>query len=180
MSKRAESSPQQKQGTFFQRNGWIVFFIIGLIIALFGLGDMVTGGATFAGGEAPTVLQISGLTWQQLSSASPNAAAMIDYLVRAGGAHLFVLGLLSILVAATAFRRGERWAWVAMWLWPLWMGLVVLLLLSATKQPGAGVPPPLVSGTIFFSIAVLTLALSFRKFFPHQQKSASAPTPVET
>lgn len=26
---------------------------------------------------------------------------------------------LTVAVAATAFRRGERWAWVAFWVWPV-------------------------------------------------------------
>ncbi|MCC7163821.1 MAG: hypothetical protein IT331_15100 [Anaerolineae bacterium] len=164
----------QKSETFFERYSWIVFLALGLIIALFGLGDILTGGATFESGEAPTLQGISGMTWQQLSSTSPNAASMIDYLVRAGGLHLFILGLLSMSVAATAFRRGERWAWFAMWLWPLWLGMVVLLLLSVYKQAGPGVPPPLVSGSIFLVITVSALGLSFRKFFPKQQTAVGA------
>lgn len=156
----------QKSETFFERYSWIVFFVLGLILTLFGLGDIMTGGATFEGGEAPTLQGISGMTWQQLSSTSPNAAGMIDYLVRAGGAHLFLLGLLSMVVAATAFRRGERWAWFAMWLLPLWLAMVVILLLSTYKPAGPGVPPPLVSGVIFIVIAAVTLGLSFRKYFP--------------
>lgn len=164
----------QKSGTFFERYGWIVFLALGLIIALFGLGDIMMGGATFDGGEAPTVQGISGMTWQQLNSVSPNAASMIDYLVRAGGINLFLLGLVSAVVAATAFRRGERWAWFAMWLLPLWLGMIVLLLLSVYKPAGPGLPPPLVSGSIFFVVMVLTLALSFRKYFPKQQSIIGA------
>ena len=164
----------KKSETFFERYSWIVFLALGLIIALFGLGDILSGGATFEGGEAPTLQGISGMTWQQLSSANPNAASMIDYLVRAGGVHLFILGLLSMVVAATAFRRGERWAWYAMWLWPLWLGMVILLLLSVYKQSSPGVPPPLVSGGIFIVITIVTLALSFRKFFPKQQAAVGA------
>jgi hypothetical protein len=174
MSSTTTAVVTKKPGTFFERYSWVVFVALGLIITLFGLGDMMTGGATFEGGEAPTVQGISGMTWQQLSSASPDAANMIDYLVRAGGINLFLLGLLSAVVAATAFRRGERWAWFAMWLWPLWLAMIVLLLLSAYKQPGPGVPPPLVSGSIFLVITVLTLALSFRKFFPKRQAAVGA------
>lgn len=174
MSSIALPVTAQKSETFFERYSWIVFLALGLIIALFGLGDIMTGGTTFEGGEAPTLQGISGMTWQRLSSTSPNAASMIDYLVRAGGVHLFVLGLLSLIVAVTAFRRGDRWAWFAMWLWPLWLGMVVLLLLSVYKQSGPGVPPPLVSGTIFLAITVATLALSFRKFFPKQQVAVGA------
>lgn len=174
MSNTTKSVAAKKSGTFIERYSWIVFLALGLIIALFGLGDMMMGGATFEGGEAPTLQGISGMTWQELNSASPNAASMIDYLVRSGGIHLFLLGLLSMVVAATAFRRGERWAWFAMWLWPLWLAMIVLLLLGTYKPAGPGVPPPLVSGAIFFVITALTLALSFRKFFPKRQAVVGA------
>jgi hypothetical protein len=162
---RKESATTKTSETFFGRHAWKVFLGLSIIIALFGLGDMLTGGSTFQSGEGPTMQGISGLSWEQLQIASPNAANMIDYLVRAGGAHLFVLGLWSMAVSVTAFRRGERWAWYAMWLWPLWLALIVFLLLGAYKQPGPGIPPPLVSGSIFFILSVLTLALSYRKYF---------------
>lgn len=161
--------PNHKTENFFERHTWQVFLGLGIIITLFGLGDMLTGGSTFQSGEGPTLQGISGMTWEQLQTTSPNAANMIDYLVRAGGAHLFVLGLWSMVVALTAFRRGERWAWYAMWLWSLWLGLIVFLLLSAYKQPGPGIPPPLASGSVFFILCVLSLLLSYRKFFPKPQ-----------
>ncbi len=31
----------------------------------------------------------------------------------------FVAVVLTVAIAATAFRRGERWAWFAFWVWPL-------------------------------------------------------------
>lgn len=163
------TAASKKTEPFFARYSWIVFLGLSIIIALFGLGDILTGGATFESGEAPTLQGISGMTWQELGSASPNAATMLDYLVRAGGAHLLVFGLLSMIVAVTAFRRGDRWAWYAMWLWPLWLVLVIVVLLTAYKQSGPGFPPPLVSGSIFIVLTVLTLLLSYRKFFPNSK-----------
>lgn len=163
----------QKSETFIERYSWIVFLVLSLIIALFGLGDILTGGSTFESGEAPTMQGISGMTWQELGSTSPNAAHMIDYLVRAGGAHLFVLGLLSLIVAVTAFRRGDRWAWYAMWLWPFWLALIIVILLSAYKQPGEGIPPPLASGSIFIVLTLSTLLFSYRKFFPKTRSVAN-------
>lgn len=163
------TTTNKKTEPFLARYGWIVFLVLSLILTLFGLGDIFTGGSTFESGEGPTLQGISGMTWQELASTSPNAANMIDYLVRAGGAHLFVFGLLSLIVAVTAFRRGDRWAWYAMWLWPLWLVLIIVILLTAYKQPGPGIPPPLISGSIFMGLAVLTLLLSYRKFFPKQQ-----------
>ena len=164
MSSTATSSVNQKTGTFFERHAWKVFLGMSLIIALFGLGDVIMGGSTFKTGEAPTLQGITGMTWQELGTESPQVANLIDYLVRLGGAHLLVVGVLSTLVSLTAFRQGERWAWYAMWIWPLWIALILPILLKAYKQPGPSVPPPLISGPIFFALSVLTLGLSYRKF----------------
>ncbi len=159
------STKNQTRENFFERHGWLVFLGLSIIITLFGLGDVFAGGSTFGGGEAPTMQGITGMTWEQLQAESPNTVKLIDFVVRSGGAQLFLLGLLSCAVSANAFRRGERWAWFAMWLWPLWLAFVPLLLLAVVKQPSAGIPPPLVSGTIFFLLAMMTLLLSYRKFF---------------
>jgi hypothetical protein len=37
-----------RRETWFERNGWTIFTAISLITALFGLGDMISGGSTFA------------------------------------------------------------------------------------------------------------------------------------
>lgn len=166
-------SVNNKRENFVERHAWKVFLGLSIIIALFGLGDMLTGGATFESGEGPTLQGISGKTWAGLQADSPNAAAMIDYLVRAGGAHLCILGLLSLVVSLTAFRRGERWAWYAMWMWALWLAMIIGILLSAYKQPGPGIPPPLISGSVFLVLSVLTLLLSSRKFLGGRQPGAS-------
>lgn len=158
--------PSQEKA--YQKYAWVILFVLGLIIALFGLGDIPMGGSSFESGEGPTLQGITGLTWQELRAESPHAAAMLDYLVRAGGANLLVLGLFGMAVSWTGFRRGERWAWYAMWLWPVWFALVVLLLMSVYKLPGPGVPPPFVSGPVFLILSVLALLLPYRKFFPKQ------------
>jgi hypothetical protein len=40
-------------------------------------------------------------------------------LVLLGTTYASVAVVLTVAVAATAFRRGERWAWFAFWVWPL-------------------------------------------------------------
>jgi hypothetical protein len=49
-----------------------------------------------------------------LVAASPKAAAFITVVFRVYGSYVVAFGLLAIFVAATAFRRGERWAWWAL------------------------------------------------------------------
>jgi len=66
----------------------------------------------------------------------------------------------------TALRRGERWAWYAMWVWPIGVALIVAVLWSATQGRGDGIPVPIISGSITIVISVLTLALSARRYVP--------------
>ncbi len=53
-------------------------------------------------------------TWQQFVAAAPEAPGYITVLFRVYGAYIVAYGLLAIAVAATAFRRGDRWAWWAL------------------------------------------------------------------
>ena len=150
-------------GTWFERNGWTIFSGISLIIAFFGLGDVIGGGSTFASGEKVLFHRMSGTTWDALQAAQPGAAHMIDYQVRAGGAWLFMLGIMSFAICVTALRHGERWSWYAMWVWPLGFALIMAVLWSAAG-PGDGIPVPIISGSIMIVISVLTLALSARRY----------------
>ncbi len=53
-------------------------------------------------------------SWTELANASPRTAAFIMLLFRMYGVYIVVFGLLAVAVAATAFRRGESWAWWAL------------------------------------------------------------------
>jgi hypothetical protein len=76
------------------------------------------------------------------------------------------IGLFSMAIVLTGFRRGERWAWYTMWLLPFLFAFHQLILRSAYKHPEAGTPTSLASGLGLFIVTALTLALSYRKFFP--------------
>jgi hypothetical protein len=53
-------------------------------------------------------------SWTELVSAFPMAGQYMTVLFRMYGVFNVVFGLLSIAIAATAFRRGEVWAWWAL------------------------------------------------------------------
>jgi hypothetical protein len=53
----------------------------------------------------------SGGSWPELG---PAARGFMEVLFRAYGAYNVAFGLLAIAIAATAYRRGERWAWWAL------------------------------------------------------------------
>ena len=165
MSGKTIAFADQKTETFFERHAWKVFFVMSLFLALIGLPDLLAGGSFYQKGDVSLLKGITGMTWEQLKSTSPNAVDMIDFKVRMGGLEYLFLGLFSMTIVLTGFRRGERWAWYTMWLFPIFMALHTLVILNAFKHPQAGTPEPLGSGLFMFVLTAMTLVLSYRKFF---------------
>ena len=62
------------------------------------------------------------LSWSALTALSPSVAEFITILFRMYGTFNVVFGLMAVAIAATAFRRGERWAW-----WALLIGNTIAL-----------------------------------------------------
>ena len=56
----------------------------------------------------------TGQSWSDLERTSPATIAFATVIFRVYGAYNVAFGLLAIFTAATAFRRGERWAWWAL------------------------------------------------------------------
>lgn len=112
---------------------------------------------------------VTGTTWNELKAASPRVANLIDLLSRMGGASLFAVAVLAGIICLRGFRRGERWAWIAMWTLPLWMALTTFFIATANRDQSAGTPVPLISGSILIAVAALALVLSVRPFFRARQ-----------
>lgn len=166
MSSKTIAFANQKNESFFERHAWKVLLFFSVFMALIGLPDLLIGGSFYQVGDEALLYGITSMTWEQLEAASPNAAAMIDFKVRMGGLQYLFLGLFSMAITLTGFRRGERWAWYTMWLFPLFFVAHSLVIRNAYKHPEVGTPEPLVSGLAVLAITALTLALSYRKFFP--------------
>lgn len=147
---------------FVGRHTWKVFTALSVLIALFGLGDVIVGGATFVNGESALFQSMSGTSWPEFTAADPGAAHLVDYLVRAGGLHLLIVGLLSLAICLTALRRRKRWAWFAMTIWVVWLAAVPAMVLALRLDQQGPLPVPVISGTILLLVTVATLVLSFR------------------
>jgi hypothetical protein len=150
--------------SFFERHVWKVFAAVGVIVALFGVGDVASGGASFESGEGVLFGSMTGTTWDELRAADPGAAKMIDYLWRAEGAALVAVGMLALAISLTALRHGDRWAWYAMWVFPLWIALIYLVFWIVQPDLRTGIPVPMISGAVFLVVTVATLGLSYRTY----------------
>jgi hypothetical protein len=151
--------------TFFERHAWKVLLVVIFFIGFFGVSDMVGGASDLQNGETVFMHSITGMSWNELQASSPRVANLIDLKFRTDGAALVTIALLSMAVCLISFRKGERWAWFAMWLPELWMLSTVFFILMADKLPGSGTPLPVISGSILSVIWVSMLGLSYRKFF---------------
>ena len=69
------------------------------------------------GGTPILIAGFEGFThgsWAELVAASPNTAAFVTLVFRMFGALCATFGIVAVMIAANAFRRGERWAWWAL------------------------------------------------------------------
>jgi hypothetical protein len=156
---------------FFERHGWKILAGVSAIFLLFGLGDIIRG----MDADPAIAESITGVEWEALQASDPAMANMIDLGVRSSGMGIFFLSILSIAVILFAFRPGQRWAWVVMWIWPAWMALIFLSFFTADLQPGFPTPPPMLSAPFFLAVTLITLALTRRKFFPGRDAPSLEP-----
>ena len=79
----------------------------------------------------------AGRSWQELMATSPAAAGFTGVLFRVYGAYVVAFGLVATAVAATAFRRGEAWAW-----WALLVGNTIAFVSAMTYDWTVGAIGP--------------------------------------
>ena len=101
-----------------QRVAWILILIVDVGYIAWGAGAAASPGHLLGpGGKAilPAGYEgFSGGSWSELAGASPLIAGYMTLLFRMYGAYNVLFGLMGSAIAATAFRRGERWAWWAL------------------------------------------------------------------
>lgn len=132
---------------FWSRHAWK--FLLGLVavIGLFGIGDVILG----LDADPGIPLAVTGLTIDEIRASGGTLTELIELQVRSGGVHLIVMSAVWATVVLIPFRRGERWAWYAMWTFPFWAASVAVAFLFVELQPDTPPPPPAISGWIFLA-----------------------------
>lgn len=87
-----------------------------------------------------------------------------------------LIGLFGVVIAVYGLRRGERWAWYAMLLWPLWT-----IAQDVRTQSGGYLPDeaesiltttflffPVLAGPVFLILIVAALALTYHAVFSNR------------
>jgi hypothetical protein len=91
-----------------------------LAIVFADAGLLLWGALTVIAPQCPGACMTNGFeiftrqSWADLAAVSASTASFLLLVFRVFGAYNVAFGLLGIAVAATAFRRGEAWAWWAL------------------------------------------------------------------
>lgn len=104
-----------------------VSWILVLAVAVLSVGSALYVGLT------PTAEQteLQGRNWEQFASQDPEVAALYAMDLALLGMSIGAFAVLAAVIAAIPYRRGERWAWYALWVVPLlWAGVAARMLID--------------------------------------------------
>jgi hypothetical protein len=105
---------------------------------------------------------LSGRTWEQFALQDPEVANLVSRQLNVLGFLGAGFGLLAAVVSVIPYRRGERWAWFALWLFAVAIGVVAARQLIDQYPAGyyyAGIT----------TVAVVALLTPVRNFLrPHE------------
>lgn len=102
-----------------------------------------------------------GTTWAQLSSSNPRFANFLASTLIDDGISGVGLAVFGMVVAATSYRKGEKWAWYVQWSMPLGILAAQLNIYELT-----GSVMVIILAAIFTGVSLLALFLPIRQFFP--------------
>jgi hypothetical protein len=117
----------------------------------------------------------TGYSWSALTTTSPRAIEFMTLVFRMYGAYGVAFSLMAIAIAATAFRRGARWAW-----WTLLIGNTLTFVSAMTYDQIARAVGPfelteyLGLGAIYLALAVTVPFLKERRDRQDRAQQVSA------
>jgi hypothetical protein len=141
----------------YEKYAWVIPFVMGLFFSVSMVATLFDPGIIT--GAEHAVESLTGSTFSQLAATSPGIANYVYYLIRVLAIFSAGLGAFLAAVSATAYRKGEVWAWYLTWVVPL----LFLLDLSNDYLAFGYVD---VSSMVIAAILVVGLILPYRKFFP--------------
>lgn len=105
------------------------------------------------------------MTWTQLVSSNPRLASFIASTLVDDGISGVGLAVFGMIVSATGYRKGEKWAWYVSWSMPVGILAAQLNIYQLT-----GSTMILVLAVIFTVVSLLALFLPLGQFFPKQPR----------
>jgi hypothetical protein len=135
--------------TWYERAAWIWFALLcASVLPLAAVAYVAPSAATGMwarfGYELPAAVM-----------ADATATAYVDFIGHWAITGTIGLDLFGLLIAVTAFRRGERWAWLAFWYWPAMFATHFVTYASAFRY----------AQLVWIVASVAALLATYRKVF---------------
>lgn len=105
-----------KQKIWYVKYAWVLFVLVGVSGLLPGLQLII---APLSG---EMYLRNFGYPVPEVIFTSETGLTFLAFLLQWTGIMVFGANCLTILIATTAFRRAQRWAWYVFWYWPFVFG----------------------------------------------------------
>jgi hypothetical protein len=178
MADDTKSAPESRGGTHAanlrRRVAWILILIADVGFVTWGA--MAAALPDYLLGPHGTPILTAGYegfshgSWSELASTSPMTAGYIALLFRMYGVFNVAFGLMAIAIAVTAFRRGEGWAW-----WALFAGNTIAFVSAMTYDWTVNAIGPFELSE-YLGLAAIYVALAITAPFFAARRSVPAPS----
>jgi hypothetical protein len=169
---RSETGIWQKAIAGWRRRAWLAILIADVGLLAWGAGAALLP-HSLPGPSGVAILPAgydgyTGHPWEHLVSTSPETAGYITLVFRMYGIYIIAFSLMAIAIAATAFRRGERWAW-----WVLLVGNTIAWVSAMTYDQIVGAIGPF-ELTEYLGLALIYGSLAVARPNPPDLERTSA------
>ena len=152
-----------------RRSAWIAMIVADAGLLLWGAMAAIAPEHLIGPGSRPILAAgyegYSASSWSQLDS---SARDFMTILFRMYGIYIVAFSLMAIAIAATAFRRGERWTW-----WALLVGNTIAYVSAMTYDRVVHAIGPF-ELTEYLGLAVIFAALAVTARFPTARREQPA------
>lgn len=139
----------------YEKYAWILLFAIGVIFLVSAVP------ATLGIPDPATVERIAGMTVNELKVSNPGFYNLYIFYFRFGGLSDIGFAFFITAISVTAYRKGEKWAWYALWVLPAYFIASAAISMSIESNLSLLLPE-----TVFAILSLVGLLLPYRKFFP--------------
>ena len=146
----------------YEKYAWVIISSIGVLTLVGG-----TPHALGVNSDPATVEKIIGMALSEFKVSTPMFFDLYDFYFRAGGWSDMGFAFFVTVISATAYRRGEKWAWYILWSVPVFF----LGHAAITMSMGPSTSHLIPFLTLFVTLSLLGLLLPIRRFFPKETQA---------
>jgi hypothetical protein len=146
----------------YEKYGWLIFIALGLLWLVTGLSQVFNADVMIE----MDVQRVTGMSLSELEALNPESIELVRLYMGTMGNLKISWSFLLLAITLTGYRKGEKWAWYALWLAPailISQGIIDTIILADINEMVKWIP--------ITSLSLLGLLIPIRKFFPKKPGS---------